>query len=139
MQSWMMWSASAIAAVPLAACGPSPVPAPSLEPAATVTQPAALETDAWLGEWIGVEGNTLKIEKGDAPGAYRIAESQLDGPISYNGRAEGASIVFQDQDMQTRTIKSGAGEQTGLKYLQAKSNCLWIEAGRGFCRDEAVR
>jgi hypothetical protein len=123
-----------IALASLAACGPKPenkAEAPKVEEVA----PATLATDAWLGDWIGVEGNTLKIEAGATPGNYKIAEGQLDGPITYDGRASGAEIAFTDKDGQARTIKAGAGKDTGLKYLDGKSNCLWIEAGRGFCRD----
>ncbi len=118
----------------LAACGPG-AEAPPAEAPAPVTQPAALETDAWIGDWIGVEGNSLKIAASAAPGEYKISERTLDGPLAYNGRGMGATIVFQDKDMQTRTIRPGTGDETGLKYLAGKTNCLWIETGRGFCRD----
>ena len=120
------------AACLLAACNDAPKDVAA--PAAPVVQPAALATDAWIGDWVGVEGNTLRIEAGPAPGAYRISERTLDGPLSYDGRAAGDPIVFQETD-KVRTIRAGAGAQTGLKYLAEKTNCLWIEPGRGFCRD----
>jgi hypothetical protein len=126
----------------LAACNETPpqknVAAP--EPAAPVTTvapaPMAVGTGAWIGDWIGVEGNTLKIEATATQGEYAITEGTLDGPRTYSGKAaEGETIVFTDKDQKTRSIRAGTGEDTGLKYLAGKTNCLWIETGRGFCRD----
>lgn len=134
MKRLMMLCAAMICATGLVACGPAqPEAEAPLAPEVTVAAP--LPTDAWVGDWIGVEGNTLKIEATGTPGEYKILERTLDGPLSYTGRAAGATIAFQDADQQARTIQAGTGEQTGLKYLAGKTNCLWIASGRGFCRD----
>ncbi len=117
-------------AVSLAACGP----AKQAPEATAAVAPAALPTDAWIGDWIGVEGNTLKIAATAAPGAYAITEVTLDGPLTYTGTADAAAIAFQEKD-KPMTIRAGTGDETGLKYLTGKTNCLWIETGRGFCRD----
>jgi hypothetical protein len=121
----------------LTACGPKTPPAepealPAAEaPAAKMAAPA---TDAWLGKWTGVEGNVLDIVQGVAPGHYKIAEGTLDGPLNYDGVADGATIKFE-QDGKAQAIKAGTGAETGLKWLAEKQNCLVIESGRGFCRD----
>ena len=110
-----------VAGLSLAACGPAPQPA------------APLPSDALLGDWIGVEGATLKIKSGAAPGVYEISERTLDGPLAYTGNALGAAISFEENG-KVKTIRAGAGDDTGLKYLAGKTNCLVIESGRGFCR-----
>ncbi len=124
-------------ALGLTACNqPAPETPPPEAPAeapAEAKMPAPA-TDAWLGEWIGVEGNTLKIEAGDAPGVYNITEGTLDGPLTYTGTAQG-DVIGMTRDGKAETIKAGTGDETGLKYLAGKTNCLVIESGRGFCRD----
>ena len=123
---------AAIAA--LGACSPpqqeSAEPAlPSVQP-----QPETFAADAWLGKWIGVEGNTLDIASANgAPGLYAITEGTLDGPKTYTGNAEGDGIGFTDGDRRL-TLRAGTGDETGLKYLAGKTNCLVSESGRGFCR-----
>ena len=128
-------SVALVTALSLASCGPAPQPpAPKIE-AAPAVAPAVtpLPTDAWLGDWIGVEGNTLKIENGGVPGAYTMSERTLDGPLSYTGIAQGAAISFEEKG-KVKTIRAGTGDETGLKYLAGKTNCLVIEPSRGFCR-----
>lgn len=120
----------------LAAC--SPAPAPKAEDVTEATaiaekKPAPL-TDAWIGDWTGVEGAMLKISAGDAPGVYAINEITLDGPISFAGVNDGATIRFERNGVQ-ETIRAGSGDDTGLKYLAGKTNCLVIKSGEGFCRE----
>src|SRR5262245_41507554 len=82
-------------------------------------------TDAWIGKWIGVEGNTLDIEAGAAPGVYAITEGTLDGEKKYIGIGKDLTIAFEDGG-QAYTIRPGSGSETGLKYLFDKTNCLVI-------------
>lgn len=90
-------------------------------------------TDAWLGKWIGVEGNYLEIGVGGAPGVYSLTEGTLDGVKNYVGTGKALTIEFQEAG-KTYTIRPGSGSETGLKYLADKTNCLVIELSRGFCR-----
>lgn len=118
----------------LAACSPAKAPeteAASAAPETLVAAPAP--ADAWIGKWIGVEGNTLTIEATGVKGAYAITEGTLDGVKHYPGLAEGEGIAFTDGAAKG-AIRAGTGDETGLKYLAGKQNCLVIESGRGFCR-----
>ncbi len=116
----------------LAACSPAAQEsaAPQADDQAKMAAPP---TDAWLGKWIGVEGNYLEIGAGGAPGVYSLTEATLDGVKYHVGTAKELTIEFQEAG-KTYTISPGAGADTGLKYLAEKTNCLVIESGRGFCR-----
>ena len=105
------------------------------EPAANATA-AMLPTDAWLGKWIGVEGLVLDIQPAGEPGHYVLSVTLLDGTKSYEGTAEGELIRFT-RDGRPESIRAATGEQTGLKWLAGKKNCLMIQQGEGFCRDVA--
>lgn len=124
---------ASIAVLAVAAC--QPAPAAKSDSAAVVEgkKPAPV-TDAWLGDWTGVEGTMLKIDVGAVPGVYAITETTLDGPVNFTGTAEGAVIRFERAGA-PESIRAGDGAATGLKYLDGKTNCLVIKSGEGFCRD----
>lgn len=119
----------------LAACGQeakdAPKPAPASVQATLV--PATPPTDQWVGKWVGVEGLVLDIQPGDGPGKYALAVTLMDGTENYEGTAKGETIAFT-RDGKTETVRKATGEQTGLKYLAGKTNCLMIKSGEGFCR-----
>ncbi|AHE57495.1 hypothetical protein [Sphingomonas sanxanigenens] len=94
---------------------------------------AALPTDAWVGKWIGVEGLVLDIQPGDGPGKYALAVTLMDGTENYEGTAKGETIAFT-RDGKAETIRKATGDETGLKYLAGKTNCLMIKTAEGFCR-----
>ena len=90
------------------------------------------DPDKWLGKWIGPEGTYLLISKnGDK---YTIEIHSLDGPATYEGTSADDHIEFQ-RDGKTQAIRAGSGEETGMKWLLDKKNCLIIRTGEGFCRD----
>ena len=95
---------------------------------------APLPTDAWIGKWVGVEGLALEIAPGPDAGQYALKVSLLDGTNNYVGTAEGETIRFT-RDGKVETIRKATGDETGLKYLAGKANCLMIKSGEGFCRD----
>jgi len=35
----------------------------------------------------------------------------------------------------TESIRATDGEQTGMKWLREKANCLTVRSGEGYCRD----
>jgi len=125
-----------VAGVALAACNPAPAPKAedAVEATASAEKKPAPPTDAWIGDWTGVEGTMLKISADDAPGVYAINETTLDGPVAFTGTNDGAVIRFERNGAR-ETIRAGNGDDTGLKYLAGKSNCLVIKSGEGFCRD----
>jgi hypothetical protein len=122
------------AVLALAACQPAPAKTDdAAQTSAVDAKKPAPATDAWLGEWVGVEGTMLKIDVGAAPGVYAITETTLDGPVAFTGTADGDVIRFERAGA-AETIRAGTGEDTGLKYLAGKTNCLVIKSGEGFCR-----
>ncbi|KKC23888.1 hypothetical protein [Sphingomonas sp. SRS2] len=98
---------------------------------------AALPTDAWVGKWIGVEGLVLDIQPAGERGRYVLSVTLLDGTKSYDGTADGDAIRFT-RDGRPESIRVATGDQTGLKWLAGKQNCLMIQQGEGFCRDNAA-
>jgi hypothetical protein len=98
---------------------------------------APLPTDAWIGKWIGVEGLVLDIQPAGEPGRYVLSVTLLNGTNSYEGTAEGDMIRFI-RDGRPESIRAATGDDTGLKWLAGKKNCLIIGQGEGFCRDDAA-
>jgi len=87
----------------------------------------------WQGRWWGPEGTYLDIAGG--PKQFRLTIANLDGPVNYVGVADGDHIRF-DVNGETATIRATDGEGTGMKWLMDKDNCLNVEPGDGYCRDE---
>ena len=94
-----------------------------------------LPTDAWIGKWIGVEGLVLDIQPAGEPGHYVLSVTLLDGTNSYDGTADGDMIRFI-RNGRPESIRAATGAATGLKWLADKQNCLMIQQGEGFCRDD---
>jgi len=98
---------------------------------------AALPTDGWIGKWMGVEGLMLDIQPAGEHGHYLLSVTLLDGTNSYEGTAEGDMIRFI-RNGRPESIRAATGDETGLKWLAGKQNCLMIQQGEGFCRDSAA-
>lgn len=88
--------------------------------------------DAWLGKWIGPEGTFLVLSQ--HAGKYAVEIHSLDGPATYEGTAVGDRIEFV-RDSKRESIHAGNGEDSGMKWLLDKKNCLIIKTGEGFCRE----
>lgn len=104
-------------------------------PVVTATPPeasAAPVADAWRGTWNGPEGTLLRIEGGR--GTYAITIQDLDGPRTFEGRAEGDRIAF-DRNGVIESLRSTNGIETGMKWLSGKTDCLTVRTGEGYCRD----
>ena len=116
----------------LSACGRSDQDAGSATKQTSITNSSAANaTSAWLGKWTGPEGTFLEISA-DGPG-YRITIQNLDGPRTFAGKRAGKEIQFE-RDGIAESIKSGNGAETGMKWLQDKSDCLIVKPGEGYCR-----
>ncbi len=99
----------------------------------------AIPTDAWLGEWRGVEGLHMSVDK-DAvkgPGHYilvmRFGLDDKDSGI-FNGLATGDTITFT-RDGSEQVLRHTNGRAIGLKWLEEKTDCLIVKEGEGYCRD----
>jgi len=93
-----------------------------------------MSADAWTGRWVGVEGLVLEVAPAETPRYYRLKITLMDGTKNYEGVASSAGIRFM-RNGRTETLHAVTGDQTGLKYLAGKKNCLMIRAAEGFCRD----
>ncbi len=106
-----------------------------VEPVRTVskasgTDPAKLED--WLGKWNGPEGTYLVLSKsGDK---YDVKIRSLDGLETFEGSSAGDRILFMRAG-KPESIHAGSGNETGMKWLLDKKNCLIVQTGEGFCRD----
>lgn len=121
----------------LAACNPSAQKDGSAEPAKPALPSTAevLPDHAdWAGRWIGVEGMFLEIVlAGD--GTYSLTmQSDLDTLGTYPGRDTADGIAFERAGEEL-LLRSASGDETGLKYLAGKDNCLMVANGEGYCRD----
>ncbi|MCY1533791.1 hypothetical protein D9M68_691390 [compost metagenome] len=63
-----------------------------------------------------------------------VTIQSLDGPATYEGIDAGARIEFE-RNGKTESIRAGNGQETGMKWLLEKQDCLIIQVGEGFCRD----
>ena len=89
-------------------------------------------TDAWVGRWNGPEGTSLEI----APigSGYEVTIKDLDAARTFIGSAADGRIEFR-RDGVPEAIKATNGDETGMKWLAGKTNCLTIKLGEGYCRD----
>lgn len=94
----------------------------------TACQPKVSDVSTLTGRWTGVEGTWAEVSP------TKVTISNLDGPTSYDARAENGAVVFE-RDGQTLTIKKGSGDETGMKWLAGKKDCIVVAANEGYCRD----
>lgn len=121
----------------LAACSPQPAEQGVAESAGGTSSEApsveaANAIAALLGEWPGVEGTYLIITP--TPDGYAVEIADLDGPRTFQGRADGDAIVIERDGLPLR-IRKGTGEQTGMKWLADSQDCVVVDANEGYCRD----
>ena len=107
----------------------SPVPVSATS--STNTNPAPV-ADGWLGKWIGPEGTFLILAGGG--GKYELTIQNLDGPQTFQGIAVGDQITF-DRNGMKEYLRATNGAETGMKWLNEKTNCLTVRSGEGYCRD----
>ncbi|MBW4331883.1 hypothetical protein KY084_13500 [Stakelama sp. CBK3Z-3] len=94
--------------------------------------------DDWIGKWVGVEGTYLDIKKPtdeDSEADYELTmQYDLDHKGTFDGTATDHGIAFSRPDG-NHVLKKATGDQTGLKYLAGKRNCVMVKQGEGYCRD----
>ncbi|WP_411341884.1 hypothetical protein V6U71_08795 [Sphingopyxis sp. J-6] len=117
-----------------------PVETTPPEGAADATDPAADPATAphrfasWAGKWTGVEGMYVTITTGE-PGKYKLEmQSDLDTKGTYDGNDSEHGIKFK-RGTEELSLRRGNGDETGLKYLAGKKECLIVKEGEGYCRD----
>lgn len=134
-----MTAAAALAGA-LAACSPSSqdeagtAEAPAATPIVTPTPAAAVPSHAaWAGKWIGVEGTFAEITSKPGGGYTLTMQSDLDSLGTYDGTDAAEGIAFE-RDGKPLLLKAATGDETGLKYLAGKTDCLMVAQGEGYCR-----
>jgi len=113
------------------------------EPDAALPEPLASDTidpagphrfASWAGRWTGPEGLFVQIAPA-GPGRYRLEmQSDLDTRGTYEGRDDEHGIRF-DRGGQPFQLRRASGEETGLRYLAGKQDCIMVREGEGYCRD----
>lgn len=96
--------------------------------------PAIIDVAGWAGKWTGPEGMFATVTPaGD--GKVRLEmQSDLDTKDTYEGTATADGISFKRGE-EMLLLKQATGDETGLKYLAGKKNCLMVKSGEGYCRD----
>jgi hypothetical protein len=141
--------ASAAALVVLAGCEKAEAPAPAPADTATTEAPVAATPPAteaadpataphrfasWAGKWTGVEGMYATITTAE-PGKYKLEmQSDLDTKGTYDGVDSEHGIKFK-RGAEELSLTRASGDETGLKYLAGKKECLKVKDGEGYCRD----
>jgi hypothetical protein len=88
----------------------------------------------WAGKWIGPEGMYVDI-KPSGNGQFELEmQSDLDTKGTYTGNAEEHGIRFTRNGDGLLLYRTN-GDETGLKYLAGKKECLMVKSGEGYCRD----
>jgi len=137
----------AAALVLLTGCEKAEAPAPAETtttevPVETVPDETAPDDSAtashrfasWAGKWTGVEGMYVTITTAE-PGKYKLEmQSDLDTKGSYDGEDSEHGIKFK-RGSEELSLRRGSGDETGLKYLAGKKDCLIVKPGEGYCRD----
>ncbi len=129
---------AAISVLALSACKKAEeAPAADATESVAVPEEAMPETvdgAAWAGKWTGPEGLYVSITPGTDGKITLEMQSDLDTKGSYDGTATAEGISFKRGD-ETLTLKKSTGDETGLKYLAGKKDCLMVKSGEGYCRD----
>ncbi|UVI38146.1 hypothetical protein [Qipengyuania spongiae] len=109
---------------------------PAALPSAAATSEAAIAANrftAWEGRWTGVEGMYVDI-KPNGDGTFTLdMQSDLDTKGTYQGVPVENGIRFE-RGGEEFVLRAGNGEQTGLKWLLDKEDCLVVAEGEGYCR-----
>lgn len=108
-------------------------PAPTTTKPAETT-PASVYVAAWAGKWTGPEGMYTTITLGADGKVSLEMQSDLDTKGTYEGTATADGISFKRAE-ETLLLKKATGDETGLKWLAGKKDCLMVKSGEGYCRD----
>ena len=105
-----------------------------LAPMPAGTAPALIDVAGWAGKWTGPEGMYVTITPALDGKVSLEMQSDLDTKGSYEGTATADGISFKRGE-ETLLLKPASGDETGLKWLAGKKDCLMVKSGEGYCRD----
>lgn len=124
----------------LAACdAPAPAPVPRATPTVMPTAtpgptPTTRAASHYVGRWIGVEGMFVDIVPRDAGGVTMTMQWDLDHKGVFPATVTGEGLRFTRGGIAESAVP-GDGDDTGLKWLAGKKDCLIVRPGEGYCRD----
>ena len=115
----------------------SALPPPGMAPEEDAPEPVANDlgtatADAWVGDWVGPEGTSLRVAKEQI--GYEVTITSLDGPRSFHAFASDEVLQFE-RDGVLETVRAGDGKATEMKWLEGERHCLVVRPGEGYCRD----
>ena len=129
-------STALLALLLLAGCSKSPPPAV----AETLGYPAEVQAPvpakSWAGRWVGPEGMFLDIVNKDGlySGRFTVTNRySLDKEGVFEAVADGNTLILTRNGKQL-PVRPGTGDETGMKWLAGKTDCLIIAPGEGYCR-----
>ena len=104
------------------------------DPAAAMAEapPVVADPVSWVGTWKGPEGTSLVIEP--AGEAFTVKITDLDRTRIHAGKPSADGIVIE-RGREPLTIRAGSGDDTGMKWLAGKTDCLIVGLNEGYCRD----
>lgn len=129
-------AATALMLLPLACTAQPQREAAPVAPSSGQTMEAKVPTNRFIGHWIGPEGLYLDIAADGGPYSGRYAlkmKYTLDDEGSFTGLAKLDTIVFE-RGGKHLSIRAGDGDETGMKWLAGKTDCLIVAPGEGYCR-----
>ena len=107
---------------------------PSETPPAEDVATAPHRFAKWAGKWTGPDGMYVTITAAE-PGKYKLEmQSDLDTKGAYDGSDSEHGIQFV-RGAEKLSLTRASGDETGLKYLAGKKECLKVKDGEGYCRD----
>ena len=93
-----------------------------------------VDFSTWAGKWTGPEGLYVIITPGENLKIRLEMQSDLDTKASYEGIGSSDAISFERAG-EMLMLRKATGDETGLKYLAGKKDCLMVKRGEGYCRD----
>lgn len=99
--------------------------------------PDMAQASPYVGQWKGPEGTLLTITPasgGDDAHRFDVAIRDLDRTRHFSGTLEDDGVHIE-RDGKNLIIHQGNGQETGMKWLADKQNCLVVDANEGYCRD----
>jgi len=93
---------------------------------------SSVDATGYVGKWTGVEGTSLTITPKGSD--YEVVITDLDGPRTFTGTLQGDGVHIV-RDAAPLVIHKGSGDDTGMKWLAGKHDCLVVAANEGYCQD----
>lgn len=85
-----------------------------------------------LGKWNGPEGTYLDIHY--SQNTFTIHLKDTEKLRTFTAQSKGDHLVFE-RDGIIESVHLSTGDETGMKWLSGKQECVTVLLGEGYCRD----